>query len=275
MDRNTKTLVFAVLVGASFMLAFVIFAIPSKYFYVSFVLAIIALALDIVAFSTKYYSYLILPLLHMKGGTVVIDPDEAFYLSPTGKAIVIRGENEVKASAFVKIPIYMSATEMSDDQKLNFAKMFSRVVTLSRYPVKLTSQLYVINKDEYIGAISKKLNEAEERYNALNSDKSTSSAMLNRVNGEVTMWHNLFDSVSKAHSNAQLAYAMVSSVGGNEEEAVNSALQRAEELAAGIGAVLGVVATVAEGQEMLSFVEPDYMIPPTTVTEMMKRELGS
>ncbi|MDE1823537.1 MAG: hypothetical protein KGH50_04385, partial [Candidatus Micrarchaeota archaeon] len=73
-------------------------------------------------------------------------------------------------------------------------------------------------------------------------------------------------------SQGQMAYAMVSATGASEEEAVNLAIQKAEEAAAGISATLGVTASLARGDEILAFLEPEYVIPPTTVAEMMKKD---
>jgi hypothetical protein len=65
---------------------------------------------------------------------------------------------------------------------------------------------------------------------------------------------------------------MVSAVGGNEEEANGIALQRAEEMAAGISSILGVSAFVAKGDEILTLIEPDYMVPVETVNEMIRQK---
>ena len=59
------------------------------------------------------------------------------------------------------------------------------------------------------------------------------------------MWHNLFESVNKAHSQALEAFAMVTSEGNSEEEATNLAVQQADELSAGISAVFGINSGVA------------------------------
>lgn len=89
------------------------------------------------------------------------------------------------------------------------------------------------------------------------------------------MWRNLLDSISKTHSRALILYAMVSALGGNEEEAANIAYQRAEELAGGISATLGVVAYVASGSELLTLLEPENMIPVETVSERVRQKTAS
>ena len=251
-------------------------ALPLAFMYVdtgnpvlSLSLAIAALVFDLIAFSTKYYAKYFIPFLKMKHRTVNMGTDEAFVMAPSGNAIVVRRDKDIFASAFVKVPTYRSATEMVADEKADFAKLFSRALTLSKNPVRFGSQLYVINKDAYINNIRNKLNDAEEKYQEAMVRKDIPKTESERIRGEVTMWHNLFDNVSKVKSQALEAYAMTTAMGGNEDEAVNLALQQADELASGISAIFGITATIAEGEEMLKFIEPDYMIPIVTASEQM------
>jgi hypothetical protein len=239
---------------------------------IKFVLVIVALAFDLLAFSTKYYFQFFIPFLGMKGRTVVLNDGEAFTMAPSGNAIVARSGQDTYASAIVRIPSYRSATEMTSAEKTDFAKMFSRVLNLARNPVKFSAQLYVINKDEYIAEIKNKLDEAEERYQSTTLNKGLPKAESERVRGEVTMWHNLFDSVNKTRSLSLEAYAMITSPGNTEEEAVNLALQQADEVATGISAIFGIAASIVEGKELLKFLEPDYMIPAVTISEQMREK---
>ena len=241
-----------------------------------FICALLALFTDLIAFSTKYYTYIFMPFIHMKNRTIILSSDEAFVMAPSGNAIIVRNEDGIFASAFVRIPSYRSATEMSPEEKVSFSRLFSRAVTLTKTPVKFASQLYVINKDEYIGNIRGKLNEAEERYQNLAVNQEVQKSDSERVKGEVTMWHNLYDNVSKTKSQALEAYAMVTAQGGNDEEASNLALQQADEIATGLSAVFGIGASVVEGEELLKFVEPDHMIPSVTISEqIMESSLGT
>jgi hypothetical protein len=256
-----------ILVSATLVLFTILFTFPTA---AKFVLVVVALLLDVLAFSTKFYAQFFTPFLHMKGRTVTLKDSEAFTLAPTGNAIIVRSGGDTYASAFVKIPSYRSATEMNPEEKVDFTKLFSRVMTLSKTPVKFAAQLYVINKDSYIGNIRNRLNEAEEKYGGTSLDKGASKEAVERIKGEVTMWHNLFDHVSKTQSRSLEAYAMITSQGGNEEEAVNLALQKADEVATGVSALFGIGATIMEGEEMLKFVEPDYIIPVVTAAEQIR-----
>jgi hypothetical protein len=164
---------------------------------------------------------------------------------------------------------------MTDQEKTELSKMFGRILTLNKNPIKLSAQLYMINKDEYIKKLRDILNRSEEKYRNMESVKDPSPARhaeLERVRGEVTMWRNLLDNVDRARAQSLVLYAMVSVIGGTEEEAANLAYAQAEDLSGGISATLGVTASVVTGKEILSFIEPDFMIPTETVSERMRQK---
>ncbi len=267
----SERLVFALLIMTS--MALVLFTLLFTYSTAAkFALVAAALALDVLAFSTKYYFQFFLPFSRMKGRTVLLNGGEAFTMAPSGNAIVVRSGQDTYASAIVKIPSYRSATEMSAEERTDFTQKFSRAMSLARNPVKFAAQLYVIDKDRYIANIKGKLDEAEEKYQGTTVNKSVSKSESERIRGEVTMWHNLFDSVSRTRSQSLEAYAMVTSPGSTEEEAINLALQQADEIATGMSAIFGIGASIAEGAEMLKFLEPDYMIPVVTISEQMREK---
>ncbi|MEM0149989.1 MAG: hypothetical protein QXW10_03780 [Candidatus Micrarchaeaceae archaeon] len=270
MALSVRTIFFVVFLGASVVI--LLFSTLAPGYILRFVLVLLALISDVVAFSTRFYAYIFTPLARMKNKRIVIKSDEAFILAPSGNAIVTREGSDVYATAFVKIPIYRSATEMSDEEKIEFARLFGMVATLSKTPAKITTQVYIADKEEYLNRIRNKLNDAEENYQKLSSDKASPQNLLDRAKGEVTMWRNLLDNISRAKSRVQVSYAMVTALGGNEEEAITLATQRAEELAAGIGATYGVTASLANADEILTFIEPDHAIPFSSISEEIKQK---
>ncbi len=274
MDSGKKRVAFIIIAAVGFLFTVLMGLVPASLSLVALVLAILALAASVLAFAAKDYYYMFNPIVRMKHMTAVIDSGEPFYMSPNGNSIIVRDENEVYATSFIKVPVYSSSTEMSDEEKLNFTSLFARLVSISKNPIRLSSQLNSINKDEYMSRITAKLNESEQRYNTLQNDKATPAKELDRVKGEVTMWRNMFDNVSRSNSQELNLYASITAVGNTEDEAINLSSLRAEEVAAGISATLGVTATIATGNDILVFIEPDYMIPPATITEMMKYKSG-
>lgn len=263
-------LAFAVFISMSIIL-FIIVSITNGY-VIDFILALAAFLCCMLAFATKYYSYLILPLLKRKGRKIVINPNEPFQFSTQTNTIIVREGVNVYASAFVRIPIYKSATEMNKSEKLEFAKLFSMILGIGTGTVRISSQLYVVNKDEYIAKIRQKFEEAEEHYRTMLSDPSMEKGMSERIKGEVSMWYNLLTNVTGSQSQSLLAYAMVSELGYNEEEASTIVMQRAEEISAGISSLLGINTSIATKEEMLALIEPDYMIPVETVNERIRQK---
>lgn len=269
---NTQLMLFGILVGAAIVVTVAAQAV--HIWAVSAVLAILALLVALAAFLTKDYVYLLDAVRNRKGNTLVLGSEEAFVLTPSGNALIRRENGSVYASCFVRIPIYRSATEMSNEEKIELSKLFGRVLTLSKEPIRLSAQLYMINKDKYIERLRNMLNESEEKYRGMQSISGgeRQQEMIDRIRGEVTMWRNLLENVSKSRSQVLVLYAMASAIGGTDEEAATLAYNQAEDLAGGISATLGVNATVVTGNDMLAFVEPDFMIPMETVSERLREK---
>ncbi|MCL5239060.1 MAG: hypothetical protein M1286_01130 [Candidatus Marsarchaeota archaeon] len=267
----SQRFLFTILLLIDVVLLLAIYLLPPAAL-LKFVLALLVLGVDVLAFSTKLYMSFFVPFLRMKGHVATMNSEEPFMMAPSGNAIVVRRGASVFASAFVSVPTYKSATEMNAEEKADFARLFSRAITIAKYPVRFATQLSVINKDAYISNIRSKLDEAEERYQSASMNAQGSKADSERIKGEVTMWHNLYDNVNKVGSQMLEAFAMVTAEGGNEEEATSLALQRADELASGMSSVFGVTASILEGDDILRFVEPDHMIPPITVGEQLREK---
>lgn len=277
-----RLLLFVLFLAAS--LALILVAAAINFWPVGVFLGLAAIALDVLAMSTRYYTYLFEPIYRMKNRVAVIDQDEPYSMSPSSNAIIKREGEFIYATAFVKIPIYSSATEMEDQEKLDFASTFGRMLSIIKEPFRLSTQLYVLSKDEYVEKIRAKLNEAQDRYNQMLSKERTAgnptskknvSPQSERVRGEVTMWRNMLDSVNRAKSHSLISYAAITAVGGTEEEATNLAVLKGEELATGISTTLGISASVATGKEILYFIEPDFMIPVANLSEQISQKRGA
>lgn len=270
---NTRFMLFGVLTAIA-----IVFTIAAQAIHIQildFLLALVAIVISLAAFLTKDYLYLLDAIRNRKDRTLILSEREAFTLSPSENAIIRRAEGKVYGSSFIKIPVYRSSTEMTDEEKTELSKMFGRILTLSKNPIKLSAQLYMINKDEYINKLRDILNRSEEKYRNMESTKDPSiakQAELERVRGEVTMWRNLLDNVDRSRSQSLVLYGMVSAIGGTEEEAANLAYAKAEDLSGGISATLGVASSVVTGKEILSFIEPDFMIPTETISERMRQK---
>ena len=268
-----QKILFVSFYGASLVL--ILFSVVLPNYALKLVLVIVAMLCDILAFSSRFYWYFFIPFMHRKKGMAILNNAEPYILSPSGNTIIVREGGSVYASAFIKIPIYKSTTEMGTDEKVDFARMFSRVITLSKSPIKISSQMYIVSKEGYIEKIRDKLSQAEDRYQSINSSSGASQSDINRTKGEVTMWHNLLDNVSRSQSYSLISFAMITALGGTDEEASNLALQQADEIVAGISATFGVTASIAEGAEILLFIEPEQAIPYSTLSEQIRAKTAA
>ena len=103
--------------------------------------------------------------------------------------------------------------------------------------------------------------------------KDAPKSDLDRTRGKLAMWRNMLDSISKGFSFELSTYVTVSAKGSKEYEASSLAQQKAKEMMSGIGSVFGVPPSIITGQDLLRFVEPEYLLPISTVTEQINKNI--
>jgi len=235
-------------------------------------LLLIAIVFDVLAFSSRYYTYLILPLFEQRKRNVVLSTEQAYWLSTTSDAIMTKEGDDFVATMYINIPLYASSTEMSDEEKLAFSKQVSSLVGISKDPVRFTTELYVMNKDSYIQRLRDMINTVENEESAL-EQKNASQSELERARGKLSMWRRMLDNVSKGTSLELISFASLSARGTKEFEAINIAQLKAKETMSGIGALLGVSPSIVLGDELLKFVEPEFLIPYSTISEQISKNI--
>jgi hypothetical protein len=235
-------------------------------------LLVLALILDVVAFSSRYYTYLIIPILEQRRSNVVLSSESPYWLSTTSDSIIRKEGEDFIATAYVNIPLYRSATEMSDDEKMDFSRQVSTLVGISSDPVRFTTELYVMNKDSYIQQLRDTINNIENEESAL-LQRNASQGDVEKVRGKLSMWRKMLDNVSRCTSLELTSFVSLSARGSKEFEAINLVQQRARELMAGIGATFGVSPNVVLDTDLLKFVEPEFLIPYSTVTEQISKNI--
>jgi hypothetical protein len=271
---DSKILLLLAFLGAGIFVMLIDVSLPAAFVspMVKIILLIFALFLDIIAFSSRFYSYLLLPMMKQRSRKVILSNDEPYWLSTSEDAIMHREGEDFAATVFVKIPMYVSATQMNDEEKLDFTRQVARLISLSREPVRFTSQMYMMNKDNYIKTLRDTINEADKAEASL-SEGTTSAADERVIRGKSSMWHHLLDNVTSAPSFELVSYASVSSRSIKEFEAVAEAQQRAKEVISGIAAVFGVSPAIVTGTDLLKFVEPEHTIPYSTVAEQITKSV--
>ncbi len=269
---DAKIIVFLGFVGVSFLFLSVALSLPSGLLtnLAKLMLLVLAVMADILAFSSRYYSYLIVPVLKQRRRDIVLSNENPYWLSPSADSILQKSGETYTATVYINIPLYRSSTEMSDAEKVDFTRQISRLVGLSKDPARFTAELYVMNKDAYIQQLRDTISGVEMEESKLVQDGAQQDK-VERVRGKLSMWRKMLDHVSSATSLELASFASVSAVGGKEFEAVSIAQQKARELMSGIGSTLGVSPNIVTGDELLKFVEPEFLIPYSTVSEQISR----
>ena len=265
---------FVGLILASAVLMGIVMFVPSLLLpsYIKIILFLISLVLDAMAFSSRYYSYLIGPLLKHRKKHVILSNENPYWLAQSGDTILRKAGENFIATVYISIPLYRSATEMEDDEKLDFSQQISRLVGLSKDPMRYTSEHYVMNKYSYIQKLKERITMTENDEAELQS-KDAPKNELDRVRGKLAMWRNMLDSIGKGFSFELSTYMTVSATGAKEYEASSLAQQKAKELMSGVGSIFGVPPSIITGPDLLRFVEPEYLLPISTVTEQISKNI--
>ena len=270
---DSKIFLFISLMGASLVLLIIAISLPGSDALISLaklILLLLAIVADITAFTSRRYSYIILPLLRQRSRNVVLSNEEPYRLSSSSDSILQQNGDTFTATVYVSIPFYSSSTEMSDAEKLSFTKQVSRLVGISKDPTRFTTGLHIMNKDSYIQQLRDTINSCEGEESKLIQD-SAPKGQIERVRGKLSMWRKMLEHVSATTSLELVSFASISATGGKEYEAATIAQQKARELMAGIGTTLGVSPSIVTGNDLLTFVEPEFLIPYSTVSEQISR----
>ena len=272
MDKNI--FLFIGLLSVSVLLLLLAVSLPNGLLMgiVKIFLLIISLLVDVTAFSSRYYSYMLLPMFKQRRRNIILSNESPYWLSTTSDSIIKKDGDEFVATAYINIPLYMSATEMSDEEKISFSRQVSALVGISSDPVRFTTELYVMNKDSYIEELRDMISNIENEESAM-TEKNSSKSELERVKGKLSMWRKMLENVSKGTALELMSFASLSARGSKEYEAVALVQQKARELMSGIGATFGVSPNIVLDKELLKFVEPEFLIPYSTISEQISTNI--
>ncbi|MGI0100540.1 MAG: hypothetical protein ACREBH_02370 [Candidatus Micrarchaeaceae archaeon] len=271
---DPKVLVFIGFIVMSVAMIGIAAVLPTGILFVlpKLLLLVIAVIFDILAFASRYYSYLIMPFVRQRTRNVVINDQAPYWLSTTGDCIIRKVSDDYLATAYINIPIYVSSSEMNDEDRLRFAEQVSRLVGISREPVRFSTELYLMNKDDYIQKLKDNITNIENDQAKL-IETNAPQAQLEHVRGKLSMWKKMLDNISSSVSFELGTFATISATGVKEFEAITMVQQKARELMNGIAANLGVPPNIITGSDILKYVEPEFLIPYSTITEQISRNI--
>jgi hypothetical protein len=271
---NPKILVFIGFMALSLVMLVIAVALPGGILFVIPKLLLLALGIlfDVLAFASRYYTYLLVPFARQRTKHVIISDQNPYWLSTSGDCIIRKDGDDYVATAYISIPLYVSASEMTDEDKLRFTNQVSRLVGISRDPVRFTTELYLMNKDEYIQKLKDSITSIENEEAQL-VERSAPANELEHVKGKLSMWKKMLDNITNNVSFELGTFAAISARGTKEFEAITTVQQKARELMNGIAATLGVPPNIVVGNEILKYIEPEYLIPYSTITEQISRNI--
>jgi hypothetical protein len=271
---DQKILILLGLLGLSLACLGVVAALPQGLIFVvpKMIFLILAVFFDVMAFASRYYTYLMVPLAKQRTKNVVISDQSPYWVSNNGDSIVRKETNDFIATVYVNIPLYISSSEMNEDEKLRFTSQVSRLVGLSKEPVRFTTELYLMNKDKYIQKLKDVITQIEGDEAKL-VEANITGPQLEQTRGKLSMWKKMLDNISNESSFELGTFAAISARGSKEFEAISMAQQKAKELMNGIAATFGVPPNIVVGSELLKYIEPEYLIPYSTVTEQISRNI--
>ena len=272
---DQKIFLFGILVIAAFALIIAGALIPSQIlpYPIKIIIYIIALFLDVLAFATRYYTYIMMPLFKQRKKNITLDVQEPYWIAGSNDAIVRKIGEEFIATTFILIPLYRSATEMSVDEKLSFGAQIGRLISINTEPVRYSTQLHVMDKEAYLSSIRDSLNMSENEIIEL-TQKNASQHEIDNAKGRTTMWRNMMERMSIEQSFELVLYASVSASGTKEYEATSIVQQRARDLMSGISSTLGITTSIITGNEMLKVIEPDHLIPYSNVRKQINANIS-
>ena len=271
---DNKIFIFLGLLFASIIVLAAAIELPLAIFpyFAKLVLLMVAMFFVVLAFASRYYSYLIIPMVKQRSKHIMLDKENTYWLSASADSIIRKVKDTFIATVYVTIPIYRSATEMQPEEKLEFANQVSRLVGIRKDPVRYSTQMYVMDKDAYLQTIRDNVNAAENAAEEL-SQKGAPAAETERAKGKIAMWRNMLDTISKGTSFELVTYASISATGTKEHEAVSAVQQKARDVISGVSTTFGVTPTIVTGEEILKFVEPEHMIPVTTISAQINKNI--
>jgi len=261
---QTREVVFYSFLGASilislFVIGFTLY-LPS---FIKFVLILFSGVLAYFAYFSFKFDYIALALLSQKSKRIKTG-DQRYWFSPTGDVLVTKIGNTFYASVFLRLHSYSSYTEKTDEEKVEFVRLWERAISSSEQPINFSSIVVYINREAYISAINERLLKAQNEYEEAKR-KEEKGAQIERLRGEVAMWKNILEHIKAMPSRNQLSIVIVTQKGENEEAAIANAKSVSSNLSLNLSAILGVEVTQLNQHEIEACIEAEKIMPPSEV----------
>ena len=261
---QVRDILFYSLLGVSLLLSFVAMAftlfIPN---FIKFILILISGAFAYLAYFSFKFDYLATALLSQKSKRVKTG-GQRYWFSSTGDTLVTKIGNSFYASVFLRLHSYSSYTEKTDEEKVEFARLWEKAIGSSEQPISFSSMIVYINRESYISTLNERLLRAQNKYEEA-KQKGAKDEEMERLKGEVAMWKNILEHIKAAPSRNQLNIVIITQKGENEEAAVANVKSTASNLALNLSAILGIEVTQLNQHEIEACIEAEKIMPSNEV----------
>jgi hypothetical protein len=261
---QARELLFYSILGASILLSFFVIGfiiyLPN---FMKFILIFLAGILAFFAYFSFKFDYIAMALISQKSKRIKTG-GQRYWFSPTGDVLITKIGNSFYASVFLRIHSYSSYTEKTDEEKVEFVRLWERALGSSEQPVCFSSIIAYINREAYISAINERLLKAQSKYEEA-KQKEAKGEEIERLRGEVAMWKNILEHIKAIPSRNQLSIVIVTQKGENEESAIANAKTVSSNLAINLSAILGVEVTQLNQHEIEACIEAEKIMPASEV----------
>lgn len=217
------------------------------------------------------YGYILVPLITERTN-IIMKMEGGFEVPPGEDVIVKKSDGVYRASVFLGIKVFESATEKSLEENISYNEYFERAMSNLKYVTKIAYMLYVEDIGQKRKMIETKRAEAQLRL-ARERDKADPDVLkMDKYEKDVSHWDlQLNKLIRGVKPMGVVAYAMTTAAGVSKEGAIASAKAQARELTTVLSNALNVEVKWLKGDEMLKCFEWEkfYPITPGELEESM------
>jgi hypothetical protein len=261
---HTRDLLFYSFLGLSLLLSFFVIGfinyIPN---FIKFILILLSGILAYFSYFLFKFDYIALALLSQRSKKIKTG-GQRYWFSPTGDVLITKIGNTFYASVFLRVHSYSSYTEKTDEEKVEFVRLWERAISSSEQPINFSSIVVYINREAYLSAINERLLKAQTKYEEA-KQKEEKPEEIERLRGEVAMWKNILEHIKATPSRNQLNIVIVTQKGENEEAAIANVKTISSNIALNLSAILGVEVTQLNQEEIEACIEAEKIMPSTEV----------
>ena len=167
------------------------------------------------------------------------------------------------ATVFIKLDVYETMTNKSDNEVLEYSSYFERAISTLKDPIKITTMIYDKDMKSYIAQIDGEKLEIENMLAKEKSGKKPNPVMIEVLERKKLMWDRRLTSLYKNESKPRnIEYLLsVSGKGASYEAALSQAKIKVREIKANFKSGMNINADEMRHDRLKFCYEWEYMSP--------------